>query len=224
MLDYEKLLDLMKTRRSVRRLQSDPVSVEDVDRILEGARWAPSGANTQPWEFIVVRDGETRNRILDAVEGTISVDQLRKVPVLIVVCGDTRVKVLYPGGRHIGYMDRIKLREQQTELDDDILNSSLSNAFMYMLLAATSLGLGTRYITSTRRQPAHLKIKEILNLPEYLVIYDTIALGYPASKPRPKTLRPFSEVVHMESFDESKGPSDDEILERAEQVKKRFGL
>ena len=223
-LRYEQLLELVKARRSARRLKEDPVPDGVINRILEAARWAPSGANTQPWEFIVVKDEETRNNLLDAVEGTITVTQLRKVPVLIVVCGDTRVKVLYPGGRHIDYVDRIKLREQQTELDDDILNSSLSNAFMYMLLAATSLGLGARYITSTRRQPAHLKIKKLLNMPEYLVIYDTIALGYPESEPRPKKLRPLSEVVHVDRFDISKGPTDDDIIEKAEQVKKRFGL
>jgi len=92
------------------------------------------------------------------------------------------------------------------------------------MLAATSLGLGTRYITSTRRQPAHLKIKELLNIPEYLVIYDTIALGYPISEPRPKTMKSFEQVVHINKFDETKGPTDDDILEEVEKVIKRYGL
>jgi len=86
-LRYEQLLELVKARRSVRRLKEDPVPDGIVDRILEAARWAPSGADTQPWEFIVVKDEENRNKLLDAVEGTITVTQLRKVPVLIVVCG-----------------------------------------------------------------------------------------------------------------------------------------
>ena len=223
-LDYSSLLELMKARRSIRRLKSDPVPAGDVEKILEAARWAPSGANTQPWEFIVVDDEGVKNKLLDAVEGTIDTDLLRKAPVLIVVCGDTRVKILYAGGRHLDYIDKIKEREQQTEITDDILNSGLSNTFLYMLLAATSLGLGTRYITSTRRQPAHLKIKELLNMPSYLVIYDTIALGYPENEPRDKTMKPFDEVVHYNRFDETKGKSDDDILEEVERVIKRYGL
>ena len=223
-LNYNDLLALMKARRSIRRLKPDPVPDEAVEKVLEAARWAPSGANTQPWEFIIVNDDEIKNKLLDTLVGTIDTDQLRKASVLIVVCGDTRVKVLYPGGRHLDYIDRIKDRVQQTEITDDILNSSLSNTFLYMMLAATSLGLGTRYITSTRRQPAHLKIKELLNIPKYLVIYDTIALGYPISEPRPKSMKPFEQVVHINKFDETKGPTDDDILEEVEKVIKRYGL
>lgn len=223
-LDYDNLLKLMKARRSIRRLKSVPISDEDIKKILEAARWAPSGANTQPWDFIVINDEKVKNKLLDTVEGTIKTDQLREAPVLIVVCGDTRLRVLYSGGRYLNYIDKIKDREQHTELNDDILNSSLSNAFIYMLLAATSLGLGTRYITSTRRQPAYLKIKELLNIPEYLIIYDTIALGYPISKPSQKILKPLEQVVHYNQYDETKGLTDNDILMEVEKIIKRNGL
>ena len=55
-MKYDTLLKIIKSRRSIRKYKSDPVSLEDVMKVLEAARWAPSGNNSQPWEFVVVRD------------------------------------------------------------------------------------------------------------------------------------------------------------------------
>ena len=66
-MDYSELLDLLKTRRSVRAFTSDPVSDDAVDRIFEAARWAPSGANSQPWEFVVIREQQTKDRMAEIV-------------------------------------------------------------------------------------------------------------------------------------------------------------
>ena len=54
-MDYDSFLDLVKKRRSTHAFKPDPVPDEYVDKIIEAARWAPSGANSQPWEFIVVK-------------------------------------------------------------------------------------------------------------------------------------------------------------------------
>ena len=224
MIDYTDFLDLAKNRRSTRRLKAGPVPKEDVAKILEATRWAPSGANTQPWQFIVVDDEGTRNRLLDAVDGIITVSTLRHVPVFIIVCGDTRARVLYPGGRHLSDVDKISVGDYEFDSHDDNLISSLSNAFLYMLLASTTLGLGTRYITSTKREPAASKIKEMLGIPDFLEIYDTVAIGYPESEPSPKKLKPLGDVVHYNEVDTARLPSDEEIIRLAEIVKKRFNL
>jgi 5,6-dimethylbenzimidazole synthase len=63
---YDMLLKLVKTRMSVRKFRSDPIPDETVDKILEVARWAMSGANSQPWEFIVVTDPDTKKQLRDA--------------------------------------------------------------------------------------------------------------------------------------------------------------
>ena len=55
-MDYDSLLELVKNRRSIRKFKTDPVSDEHIDKILEVARQAPSGLNSQPWEFIVITD------------------------------------------------------------------------------------------------------------------------------------------------------------------------
>ena len=221
-MKYDEFLELVKARRSIRRLKSDPVPDEYVEKILETVRWAPSGANTQPWELVVLRDQETKNKFLDVVSGRIDVESLKKAPVLIVVCGDTRTRVLYPSGRNLPLIPKIQLGEDHVELRENVLTSSLSNAFMYILLAATTLGLGTRYITSTANPDVQREIKQLLKIPPYLVIYDTVALGYPKSEPRQKTLRSLEDIVHYERFDESKAVKIEEIIERANILKERL--
>ena len=54
-MQYDDFLSLAKQRRTIRRFKPDPIPDEYVDKIIEAARWAPSGLNQQPWEFVVVR-------------------------------------------------------------------------------------------------------------------------------------------------------------------------
>ena len=107
---------LVEQRRSIRGYDENrEVSADAIDTILGCARWAPSGGNGQPCEFIVVRDKETRHRIADyymkqmeqkremdlAVRGTAKMtgDGFRHAPVHIVVLGDPRVKDSYRSGQ-----------------------------------------------------------------------------------------------------------------------------
>ena len=60
--EYKMLMDVLLRRTSVRRFKPDPLPEGTVDKILEAGRWAMSGANSQPWEFIVVRDPRLRSR------------------------------------------------------------------------------------------------------------------------------------------------------------------
>ena len=64
-MDYGSLLSLIKKRRSIRRYEPEPVPMEDVMKVLDAARWAPSGDNSQPWEFVVIRDPEKLNQVMD---------------------------------------------------------------------------------------------------------------------------------------------------------------
>jgi len=57
------ILEVLTSRKSIRRYKPDPIPEEMLDKILESARWAPTGENYQPWRFIVVRDPETKRKI-----------------------------------------------------------------------------------------------------------------------------------------------------------------
>lgn len=52
--------EVIRTRRSIRKFKEDPVSDEQIEKILEAVKWAPSWANTQCWEIIVVKDPEIK--------------------------------------------------------------------------------------------------------------------------------------------------------------------
>ena len=63
---YDTFIDIIRKRRSVRRFgKGRPISREVLERISEAGRWAPSGANVQPWDFIVVEDPEMRDRVVE---------------------------------------------------------------------------------------------------------------------------------------------------------------
>jgi nitroreductase len=142
MMNIEELRALLEGRRSTRRYdESRHVSDEIVRTILDCARWAPSGGNGQPWEFIVVREQAVRHHIADyymkqmeqkremdlAVRGTAKMtgDGFRHAPVHIVVLGDPRVKEAYP--------IRTKLEKAESHFI-----TGLANATLLIHLAATS--------------------------------------------------------------------------------------
>ncbi|MCK5123817.1 MAG: nitroreductase family protein, partial [Dehalococcoidia bacterium] len=67
-MNYEDFLELAKKRRSIRKFKSDPIPDEYIDKIIEAARWAPSGGNSQPWEFIVIKKRELRDKIAEVAQ------------------------------------------------------------------------------------------------------------------------------------------------------------
>jgi hypothetical protein len=76
------------------------------------------------------------------------------------------------------------------------LQSSLSNALLYMHLEATALGLATRWLSAVQSPQAHCLIKDLLGIPEYMDILDMIVIGYPALKPRGKLMRDKNKMIH----------------------------
>jgi len=207
-MDYDSFLDLVKRRRTIRRFKADPVPDDYVDKIIEAARWAPSGYNSQPWEFVVVKDKKLRESILQGIdmywELTSTAEQSREswqrqtahpwldtemdyhnAPVLIILYGDTRTQVGLP------MMVRYDPFRTQS-----IFTSSLASAFLYMHLAATTLGLATQWVSAVATPYVNCLLRDLLGIPKELEIYDMIALGYPAYKPRPKLMRAKETMVH----------------------------
>ncbi len=80
------VMEAIKTRRSVRRFKPDPIPDDIMAEVLEAARWAPSWANTQCWEFIVVKDKETKERIAGEVlaQGNPAKRGVAEAPAVVV--------------------------------------------------------------------------------------------------------------------------------------------
>jgi nitroreductase len=164
--------DAIRARRNVRQYTDQPIAREDLERICEAGRRAPSAGNGQPWNFVVVTD---RGQLTELA------------------------KVWERGGRHIaGSAATIALvaKEQENEGQRGLLLYDLGQATMNMMLAAADLGIGSGHSAVSDQQQA----QRVLGFPDgYLAVY-LIGLGYPADRPlRPiatPVRRPFDEVVH----------------------------
>ena len=110
----------------------------------------------------------------------------RTAPVFILVLGDARVRDFGPP--HV---------REDDEYWDTVFTSSLAAGYEHMHVAATALGLATRWVSAAGRDPAASRIKGSLGIPEEFVPYDMMALGYSDFEPLPKRMRPLSEVLHF---------------------------
>src|SRR3989304_343019 len=63
MADYEQLMATLRNRRSIRRLKPDPVDDDLLVKLVDAARWAPSGNNSQPWEFVIIKDPQVIEQV-----------------------------------------------------------------------------------------------------------------------------------------------------------------
>lgn len=231
-MDFEGLLSLMQTRRTIRALKTDPIPDEVVAKILEAARWAPTGFNMQPNEFIVVKDEALRKEIKRVVDdyknndfypmeatreewqghpwtmATHGTHDLPLAPVFIIFCGDTR--------RRVGLPMAARLSRQK---GDSIFESSLSNAFIYAWLAAHSLGYAVCPISAVKYPKLQGLVKQILNLPEYIWVYDILMVGENAMEGGPggKLTRTLEEMTHYDRAEDDEF-MDEEALRR--QIKK----
>jgi nitroreductase len=226
-MDFKNLIKLLKERRTIRQFKPDSVSDEHVLDILEASRWAPSGGNSQPWEFVIIKDPVIKNKIVDLyVEYTkysqkievtrkerlrfpsLSTSNLlpgfKDAPVYIVVCGDTRTIECYPLAAML-------------ERGEKNFNSSLASAVLNMHLAATTLGLAFQWVSASASPFMESNIKKILGIPPLFKIYDLIAIGYPGSPPKPKYLRKLREMIHWEKYDLNSYRSDEDIMRFIEQ-------
>ena len=202
--------DAIRQRKSIRAFKPDPVPKEQLRNILEQALRAPSWANTQPWEFVVVKEAELKDKIVKLVEADYSeskqMEQARnpvsqstqkdiyvssnkydytQAPVFILLFGDTRTIS--------GLPLIVQYTQQRVRYT---FQAGLDSAFLYMHLAATSLGLASRWISAVQSPRAHCLIKDLLGIPEYMEVLDMIVLGYPALKPREKFMRDKNKMVH----------------------------
>lgn len=204
-MDIRELQTLVERRRSIRGYdESREISDETVRSILDCARWAPSGGNGQPWEFIIVRDRATRSKIADyylkqmeqkremdlAVRGTAKMtgDGFRHAPVHIVILGDPRVKQSYP------------IRTQLEKAESHFI-TGLANATLLIHLSATALGLASQYVSDANSPYMETMLKVLLKIPEPLRIYHLVPIGYAKSSIAAPPRRPLDELIHYESYD-----------------------
>ena len=171
------VFEAIKERRSVRSFTDENVSEENIKRLIEAARWAPSAGNTQPLELVVVRNLEVKRRLTAAA---LNQKLIQKASVVIVVCADiTRSKMGYG---HRG--------EELYSIQDT------AAATENILLAAQELGLATCWIGAFNEKD----VAEAINAPRNTRPVALIPVGYPAVVPSAPKKRAVNEIVHYEMF------------------------
>ena len=161
------IIDIIKSRRSIRKFTSEPVSEELVETILEAGRWAPSGLNNQPWRFAVIRDAGLRQAISELTHYSKIV---LAAEVLIAVFLDTE-------------------KSYHREKDIQAIGACLEN----MLLEAHSLGLGAVWLGEIIR--SNEQIKALLGLGKEFDLMAVVALGYPDEKPKNVKRKQLADLV-----------------------------
>ena len=170
-----QLLELMRSRHSIRGYSSRKVEKEKLDYVIEAFRVAPSAKNIQPWHLIVVNNRDTINRLVPVCNNQTFIGE---APIVIVVIGDEKNAF----GRMGGYASSLFV--------------DIGIALEHLILAAWEKGLGTCWVGAFTEE----EIKKILNVPEDLRVVAITPLGYPDTKPKNKGRKSVREIVHYNRF------------------------
>jgi nitroreductase len=171
------VFEAIKERRSVRAYTSERVSQEEVERLVDTARWAPSAGNIQPWRFVIVTNAETKRRLSDAALHQTFIEE---APVVIVVCVDVVQSSLGYGYRGANLYC---LQDAAAAIEN-------------MLLAAHALGLATCWVGAFHEDAA----AKAVNTPSNVRPVAIVTVGHPAEKPRVPPRRSIKKISHYETF------------------------
>ena len=200
--------EVIRIRRSIRKFKPDPIPDEKVRLLLESARLAPSGTNTQPWRFIVVRDDDTKAKLQRAAHNQ---RHIKRAPVIIVCCADleafkefpARVDELIGSGAlpertrevFIPYIEK----GMRTVTKDALMVAAAANvaiAIEHIVLQAVEIGLGTCWV----RWYEDEKVKEILDIPDNIEVMALLPVGIPDENPSPRPRLRLDKMVFSEKY------------------------
>lgn len=179
-----ELQEAILKRRSIRRFTDDAVTDEELKNIFEAVRWSPSWANTQAWEFVVVRDRDLIAKVVASyVEKNPATKCSLAASALIVACAKTGVSGCY-GGIEV-------TKHANWHMFD------LGIATQTLCLTAHEMGLGTVVVGFLDYDVCK---KEIV-LPEGYEVVAVIPIGRPAVAPKAgPARRTVSEIAHLNTF------------------------
>ena len=177
------IMDAIKGRRSIRAYKPDAVPEEKIQVVLEALRWAPSWANTQCWEVVVVRDPKLKSELAGTLSrGNPALSSMTEAPVVIVLCALRGVS-----GYHRG--------EVTTDKGDWFMFDA-GVAMENLCLAAHGLGLGTVIVGLFD----HQKTAQILGVPKKSEVVAMTPLGVPARAGGTTKRKEMSEFVFYDGY------------------------
>lgn len=219
---YDALMQVVRERMTVRAFDAAyAVPRDHFELILDAARHAPSGANAQPWHFIVVTEQALKDRIMEYFREeqvaraklkmkfpTPDYRGLASAPGFVVVASDFRWVKAFPvlnDGSELDLMYR--------ENAERILLQSVAAATMSAHLAAAALGYSVWWVTAIGQQAAQKAMKPLLGIPEELSVLDIMCFGPAAKRPYKRWKKNLSEIVSWNRFDPAQFKTEAQIDE-----------
>jgi len=192
--DELSFFETVRSRRSVRRFQPTPVPDEDLMRILDAARLAPTSGNQQPWKFLVLRDRMVIDQVMDAsVQHVMEARRERGMPTTAEVEAAARESMQ-------GYFSAPVYVVVLTDNESRYPNYNHWDgplAAGYLMLAARALGYGTVFITDS--VPAQVT-KDVLNIPDRYTRVCFTPIGVPVEWPNSREKKALEEFIAYDSF------------------------
>lgn len=173
-----ELIELIKSRRSVRKFQQQPVERDKILKCIEAARYAPSAEHSQPWRFLVIDDPETKEKLVKHAFAGVYRATLwaAKAPVLVVILAELDILA-----NRIG--------KQITGINYYLIDVGIAGE--HFVLQAQELGLGTCWIGWFSAKG----VRKALGLPRKYRPASIIALGYPDVKKFKEKIRKEPEEI-----------------------------
>lgn len=224
---YQAFIDIIRRRRSVRRFEKGKtVARETLLKIAEAGRWAPTGANAQCWDLVVVDEPAAREAVLDVFlrQSQRLVDHAKGFPAvkktylantvaIFVVLGDARFKACFPQGTSPEW------QREYAENNERILLASLGAVVENIQLAVTACGLTSAWLSGGGEDTTNRELAAILDYPLSLSAIGTIPIGYPEKDLSRRYRRSLDQIVHWNRYDRSKLRPDDMIEHYVREVR-----
>ena len=209
---YDDLIAVVRKRRSVRRFaRGQSVPRETLLRIAEAARWAPTGANSQCFDLVIVDEPEMRekvldiflaqsNRLIDHVKGFPAVKKtyMANTVAIFIVLADARRKAAFPVATSPEWA------EEYRENNERILLASIGAVVQNIQLAVTSVGLTSAWLSGGGEDTTNCDLAALLGYPDCMRAIGTIPVGVPEKDLASRYRRPLDTMVHWNGYDAKK--------------------
>ncbi len=206
--DYARLIDVVRRRRSVRRFAPGrTVERRVLLDIAEAARWAPTGANSQCFDVLIIDEPDMRekvldvflaqsNRLIDHVKGFPAVKKtyMANTVAIFVVLEDRRWTAAFPRATSLEWA------QEYAENNERILLASIGAAVQNVQLAVTAHGLTSAWLSGGGEDTTNRDLAALLGYPASLRAVGTIPIGFPEKDVESRYRRPLDQLVHWNRY------------------------
>lgn len=204
----DALIDIIRRRRSVRRFEKGrSVPREALLRIAEAGRWAPTGANAQCWDLVIIDEPRTRDavieiflrqsqRLVDHAKGFPAVKKtyLANTVAIFIVLGDPRWKACFPQATSEVFAAEYAANNERIYL------ASMGAVIQNLQLAVTAEGLTSAWLSGGGEATTNADLAALLGYPPYMEAIGTMPVGFPEKDVAQRYRRPLEQLVHWNGY------------------------